>query len=68
MQMQRRVHERATAKHPAATVETWLRGGERLTEEQAAAIAFDEAPLDGLCDDRSAIAPAAGSDSTPFAA
>jgi hypothetical protein len=46
--MQQRVRERATAKHPAATVEIWLRAGERLTEEQAAAIAFDDAPLDGL--------------------
>ena len=28
-------------------VETWLRAGERLTEEQAAAIAFDAAHLPG---------------------
>ena len=55
-------------KHPAATVETWLRAGERLTEEQAAAIAFDDAPLDGLCREPSAIALAADSDSAPFAA
>ena len=48
--MQQRVRDRAAAEHPAATVETWLRAGERLTEEQAAAIAFDEAPLDGLPD------------------
>jgi hypothetical protein len=44
--MQQRVRDRAAAEHPAATVETWLRAGERLTEEQAAAIAFDDAPLD----------------------
>jgi predicted ATPase/DNA-binding winged helix-turn-helix (wHTH) protein len=66
--MEQRVRERAMAEHPAATVEAWLRAGERLIEEQAAAIAFDEAPLDGLCDERIAIAPTAGSDSTPFAA
>ena len=66
--MQQRMRERATAKHPAATVEAWLRAGERLIEEQAAAIAFDEAPLDGLCDERSAVAAAAGTDSAPFAA
>ena len=46
--MQQRVRERAAAEHSAAAVETWLRAGECLTEEQAAAIAFDEAPLDGL--------------------
>ena len=46
--MQQRVCERATAGHPAAAVVTWLRAGERLTEEQAAAIAFNEAPLDEL--------------------
>jgi tetratricopeptide (TPR) repeat protein len=49
MKMEQRVRERATAKHPAATVETWLRAGERLTAEQAAAIAFDEVPLDARC-------------------
>ncbi len=43
--MQQRVRDRAAAEHPAATIETWLRAGERLTEEQAAAIAFDEAPI-----------------------
>ena len=46
--MQQRVRDRAAAEHPAAVVETWLRAGECLTEEQAAAIAFDETPLDGL--------------------
>jgi hypothetical protein len=66
--MQQRVRERATAEYPAATVEVWLRGGVRLTEEQAAAIAFDDAPLDAPCDERSAIGPGAGSDSTLFAA
>ncbi len=54
--MQQRVRERAAAEHPAATVETWLRAGERLTEEQAAAIAFDDAPLDGLLRDESQLA------------
>jgi hypothetical protein len=42
------VRDRAAAQHPAAAVETWLHAGERLTEEQAAAIAFDDAPLEGL--------------------
>jgi predicted ATPase/DNA-binding winged helix-turn-helix (wHTH) protein len=46
--MQQRVRERATAEHPAVAVETWLRAGERLTEKQAAAIAFDNAPLGAL--------------------
>ena len=46
--MQQRVRELATAEHPAPTVETWLRAGERMTEAQAAAIAFDDGPLDGL--------------------
>jgi tetratricopeptide (TPR) repeat protein len=45
--MQQWVRDRAMAVHPAARVEAWQRAGERLTEEQAAAIAFDEAPLDG---------------------
>jgi predicted ATPase len=43
--MQQRVCDKAKAEHPAATVETWLRDGESLTEEQAAAIAFDDAPV-----------------------
>ena len=43
-----RIRDRAAAEYPAAAVETWLRVGEGLTEEQAAAIAFDGAPLDGL--------------------
>jgi hypothetical protein len=38
-----------------------------LTAEQAAAIAFDGASLDGLCREPGAIATAAESDSTPFA-
>jgi predicted ATPase/DNA-binding winged helix-turn-helix (wHTH) protein len=45
MRMLQRVRERARAKHPEATVEAWLHDGERLTEEEAAAIAFDGAPL-----------------------
>ena len=67
MHMQQRVRERATAAHPAPIVEAWLRAGERLTEEQAAGIAFDEAPLDGPCREPGAIAPAAGSDRALFA-
>ncbi len=49
LQVQQRVRDRAAATHPAATIDAWLHAGENLTEEQAAAIAFDEAPLDGLC-------------------
>ncbi len=45
--LQQRVRDRAAAEHSAATVESWLREGERLTEEQAAAIAFDAAHLSG---------------------
>jgi len=37
-------------KESTPAVESWLRTGERVTEEQAAAIAFDDAPLDGLND------------------
>ena len=59
--MQQRVREHATAEHPEAAVEAWLHGGERLTEEQAAAIAFDDAPLDGLCREPGANAPTADS-------
>jgi predicted ATPase len=47
LHVQQQVCDRALAGHSAATVETWLRSGERLTEAQAAAIAFDAAPLDG---------------------
>jgi predicted ATPase/DNA-binding winged helix-turn-helix (wHTH) protein len=54
--MQQRVRERATAGHPAATVEAWVCSGERLTAEQAAAIAFDGAPLDAISRQLSAIA------------
>jgi hypothetical protein len=43
--MQQRVREQALAAHSAATVDTWLRAGEGLSEEQAAAIAFDAAPI-----------------------
>lgn len=39
-----RVCERAAAGHPPAAVAAWLRAGESLTEEQAAAVAFDDAP------------------------
>lgn len=47
--MQQRVRDRAALEHPAATVESWLRAGERLTEEQAATIAFDDAALGSSC-------------------
>jgi len=42
------VRDCAAAKYPATAIEAWLRAGECLTEEQAAAIAFDGAPLDEL--------------------
>lgn len=43
--IQQRLRELAMAVSPAAAVEGWLRTGEGLTEEQAAAIAFDAAQL-----------------------
>ena len=46
--IRQRVRDRAAAQHPSAAVQTWLHAGECLTEEQAAAIAFDDAPLEGL--------------------
>ena len=46
--LQQRVRDSAAVEHPLATVETWLRAGERLTEEQAAAIAFYGVPVDAL--------------------
>jgi predicted ATPase/DNA-binding winged helix-turn-helix (wHTH) protein len=45
--MHQRVRDLAAAKYPAAAIEAWLCAGESLTEEQAAAIAFDGAPVDG---------------------
>jgi hypothetical protein len=45
--MRERIRDCATAENPGTVVESWLRAGERLTEDQAAAIAFDAAPLDG---------------------
>jgi hypothetical protein len=48
LQVHQQVRDRALAEHSAAAVETWLRTGERLTEAQVAAIAFDNVPLDGL--------------------
>jgi predicted ATPase/DNA-binding winged helix-turn-helix (wHTH) protein len=48
LEVQQQVRDRALAAHSAATVETWLRAGERLTEAQVELIAFDDAPLDGL--------------------
>jgi hypothetical protein len=54
--MQQCVLDRARAEHPAAAVESWLHAGENLTEQQAAAIAFDDAPLD-VFNDAPRIAP-----------
>jgi predicted ATPase/DNA-binding winged helix-turn-helix (wHTH) protein len=48
LQVQQQVRDRALVDHSAATVEAWLRAGERLTEARVAAIAFDDGPLDGL--------------------
>ena len=48
LSLQQCVRDLAAAKHPAATIDVWLRAGECLTEEQAAAIAFDDAPLHAL--------------------
>ena len=48
LHVQQQVRDQALVQHPAATVETWLRAGEQLTEAQAAEIAFDDAPLNGL--------------------
>jgi hypothetical protein len=42
--MQQRVRDLALAQHPDAAVEAWLLAGNGLSEEQAAAIAFDGAP------------------------
>jgi len=46
--MQQRVRELAAQRQPAEVVNAWLRAGEHLTEERAAAIAFDDGSLDGL--------------------
>jgi len=46
--MQQRVRELAAQRQPAEVVNAWLRAGEQLTEERAAAIAFDDGSLDGL--------------------
>jgi len=46
LQIEQRLRDRASSEHPAATIETWLRAGERLTEAQVTAVAFDDAPLD----------------------
>jgi predicted ATPase/DNA-binding winged helix-turn-helix (wHTH) protein len=43
--MQQRVRDFAAAEHPVATIDAWLRAGEHMTEEQAAAIAFDAASI-----------------------
>jgi tetratricopeptide (TPR) repeat protein len=48
LQVHHRVRDRALVEYSAAAIETWLRAGERLTEAQVAAIAFDDAQLDGL--------------------
>ena len=49
--MLERVRDRAAAEYPAATVQAWLRAGERLTEQEIAAIAFDSAPVSRLASD-----------------
>ena len=46
LQAQQQVLARAADAHPATMVERWLSTGECLTEAQAAAIAFDDVPLD----------------------
>jgi predicted ATPase len=43
--MDQRVRDFAAAEHPVATIAAWLRAGEQMTEGQAAAIAFDAAPI-----------------------
>jgi predicted ATPase len=45
--MWERVRDRVSAEHSTATVDRWLCEGERLTEEQAAAIAFGAINLPG---------------------
>jgi len=45
---QQQVRNRALIVQSAATVDSWQHAGKQLTETQAAAIAFDDAPLDGL--------------------
>jgi len=60
--VQQRVRDCAAAKYPAAAIEAWLRAGEYLTEEQAAAIAFDGAPLDELPSDHPSTGPGDGID------
>jgi predicted ATPase/DNA-binding winged helix-turn-helix (wHTH) protein len=46
VKLQERVHERAQSRYPADAVEAWARAGGALTEDRAAAIAFDDAPLE----------------------
>jgi predicted ATPase/DNA-binding winged helix-turn-helix (wHTH) protein len=46
--MRERVRDRAVATHPPVVVDSWLGAGESLTVEQAAAIAFDGAPLQSV--------------------
>jgi len=48
LKVRERVRDRALIEHSAATIESWLRAGEQLTEAQVIAVAFDDAPLDGL--------------------
>ncbi|MEO8975935.1 MAG: hypothetical protein ABI552_09275 [Casimicrobiaceae bacterium] len=48
LRVQQRIHDGATATHPVALVDTWSHAGECFTDERAAAIAFDGAPLDEL--------------------
>jgi predicted esterase len=48
LQVHHRVRDRALVEYSAAAIDIWLHAGEGLTEAQVAAIAFDDAPLDGL--------------------
>jgi hypothetical protein len=48
LRLQQSVRDRVAAFASSTTVDGWLAAGERLNEQQAAAIAFDDASLDGL--------------------
>jgi predicted ATPase len=48
LRVRQQVLDRALRFQSAATIENWQRTGEQLTQAQAAAIAFDDASLDGL--------------------
>jgi len=46
--VRQRVRSQAEALHAAALVEQWLAAGEAMSEERAAAVAFDGAPVDAV--------------------